>query len=179
MDLFQAIFAESSSESDASSDTETKTNTSQTDSPHSGGGPNHQMTAASQEINISSRQVSLQRTRWQDFSALTTQHVPVCTKTPVLTAEQNRAETLAESKSSFATGSSISHKQLRSLQETSHNRPSAGDKKIAVGSDTFGPMLPPGILFIHVFARIPLIKGGEGHWFLPSHNLASPEILKF
>ena len=140
MDLFQAIFAESSSdESDVvSSNTEAKTEIPQVNLP-STNGSSHHTAAASRESYISSKQMSLQRTQWQDLSVLTTK-LPVSTNTRVSTVDKNTAETLPESRYNITVGSPVGCKHQRSQQEIGI---SAREKERIV--DTFGPKLPPGI----------------------------------
>ena len=119
MDLFKAIFAESSAES-SDSDTDTQ--------PQKGGS-SPQEAAASHTPQVSLTEAKQRKSRWQDLSAVTSQPLPT-SKHPLPDPAGNLAGTVAN---------------IPAVERhTEGDKPPEITAAIETSKEVFGPILPPG-----------------------------------
>ena len=141
MDLFKAIFAESSAESDISSDAETETEISQMNIAGSHG---NQETAPGNQSSSTSQE-RIRRTRWQDLSEVATKVLPVTTTTR---SPSVGGSGLAERHTAVPAASSTVQMEGRMQRKAVQNGGTMAEKGAAAvenrSPEVFGPILPPG-----------------------------------
>ena len=132
MDLFKAIFAESSSESDVSSDSE-----GEAEPQKSGSIQDEAAAASTQETSSLKPPEAKRKTRWQDWSTVTAKPLPIIAKTQP-SVDNDAAEKMTRTLSSVA------------VDKEGGGRDGNRSGEDATGSErkppyTFGPVLPPGV----------------------------------
>ena len=129
MDLFKAIFAESSSSESSDSETETQ--------PEESSLPLEAKVAASGKEEAGLHQAKQRKTRWQDLSVVTNNPLPVISTSDMHKVEPNTAEELAGT--------------LRGVAAVDRGVVGNGDRRLEgmasldnKPKEVFGPILPPG-----------------------------------
>ena len=137
MDLFKAIFAESSSESDLSSDSE-----GEAEPQKSGSIQDEAAAASTQETSSLKPPEAKRKTRWQDLSTVTAKPLPIIAKTQP-SVDNDAAEKMTRTLSSVAAASTAVDREGGGRDGNRSGEDATGSERKP--PNTFGPVLPPGV----------------------------------